>query len=321
MPDLQKLAEQAALESGFVLGKKIYSLKYYDDSEIRAIFEGAYQSQPAVLKVYNDPRGGSEAQLVEQFNKYNASKLIRGPKVFAAKTISNQSGWYISEQLAGGAFLKMPLVAADRGKFFELFLEYRRNFPEQSNIEKTLLEKLPAADFHLSRLARWLDLASSQEEQRAAASGALLLDAARFLPLYSKALQQIQRDFEAQKMIWCHGHFKPDELYALPGGTYVLNNFSRMHYYPESYEPAFIVWADWLMSADWSSDYAEWKQGIEDWLRIFSEKYDPKILRTALIERSLGTILADITASRPKQIEAEKRLGLLLNLLEDLLSA
>lgn len=37
--------------------------------------------------------------------------------------------------------------------------------------------------------------------------------------------------------------------------------------YPEDYELAFIIWADWLMSADWNLPYKKWKKGIDEWLK------------------------------------------------------
>jgi hypothetical protein len=36
--------------------------------------------------------------------------------------------------------------------------------------------------------------------------------------------------------------------------------------YPEGYELGFIIWADWLMSADWKLSYKEWKEGIVEWI-------------------------------------------------------
>jgi hypothetical protein len=74
--------------------------------------------------------------------------------------------------------------------------------------------------------------------------------------------------------------------------------------YPEGYELGFIIWADWLMSADWKLSYKEWKEGIVEWIeeikiinrKLRLRKFD-SLIRASLTERCLGTILADIVAS------------------------
>ena len=71
-------------------------------------------------------------------------------------------------------------------------------------------------------------------------------------------------------MIWCHGHFKPNEIYVVPkSNTYYLIDFAHTKMYPEGYELAFIIWSDHLMATDWKLDYSEWKRGIDEWVDIF----------------------------------------------------
>ena len=128
-------------------------------------------------------------------------------------------------------------------------------------------------------------------------------------------------------MVWCHGHFNPAEVFKAPQeNIYYLLDFMHSKMYPEGYEFAFIIWSDWLMYADWRTNYQTWKKGIDEWLfelKPVAEKLNIKrfesLMRAVLVERCLGTILADITAvDRPKQ-EKNKRLALIYKFLDELL--
>jgi len=320
MADLDSLALDAARESGFVLGQKIYSGDYYAFGPSRAVFEGEFAGQPAVLKVYDDPRPSFEPKNVELFNAVNKSKLIRGPKVFASKIITPNRGWYVMEKLAGGGFLKMPLPEAERAEFFKLFLEYRENFPKAApkEFQTQLAEALAAQDFAAMRIARWLDLANSAEERRALAGEQKLLEPGRFARVFAKGLEAVRTGLVGRKMLWSHGHFKPAELYLLPDQSYVLTDFAHTHYFPEGYEAVFIIWADWLMSANPQLDYEIWKQGVEAWLAVLAPAFSIDFLRPVLIERVLGTVLADLTAAAGDPQPKLQKIELLYRLLADL---
>lgn len=103
-------------------------------------------------------------------------------------------------------------------------------------------------------------------------------------------------------------------------------NKSKILLTPQGYELASIVWADWLMSADWRVDYSIWKQGIDEWMAEFEKIVPqlnlddfPSLMRASLVERILGTILADICAAERSREEKEIRISLLYKLLDELL--
>ena len=137
----------------------------------------------------------------------------------------------------------------------------------------------------------------------------------------------IRKELGRREMVWCHGHFKPHELFKnKEAGGYYLTDFAHTHMYPEGYELGFIVWADWIMSADWKLPYEEWKKGIDEWKKVLSKIADKlgikdydSLFQASLAERTLGAMLADVCASDRPREEKEKRISLLYRLLDDIL--
>jgi len=323
---LHKQANKIAKSIGFNLGKEIHRGSYYSPDKIRnIIFEGEYKSKPAVLKIYDDPHLTDEPISQITFNKINTSKLLTAPKVYKYKVESPQQGWLIMEKLPKeGEFLTQPFK--NKEEFVALYLEYRLNFPKQPTRTLTLAENLRADEFHIFRINRWLELATAKEAETTLSTKNPLLNPKEFMPRFEKGLNVIRKEFRKRKMIWCHGHFKPHELFKMPDeNLYYLTDFAHNKMYPEGYEFGFIIWADWLMSADWNLPYEKWKAGIDEWakqLKPIAKELNIKnfdsLMIASLIERIIGSILADICASERPKIEKEKRVKLLYRLLDDI---
>ncbi len=323
---LHDLAIKISKDTGFVLGSEIYRGSYYSSDKIRnIIFDGTYNNNPAVLKIYDDPRLTDEPISQIAFRGVNKSKILRAPEVSQYKIISPHEGWLIMEKLpSNGSFFTQPVN--DKKEFARLFFEYRTNFPQHPTRLLTLAENLPADEFHVFRISRWLELATAKEAEAILSGGKAVLVPNEFVPRLEKALAVIRREFKKRKMIWCHGHFKPHELFKIPDNSYYLTDFAHSKMYPEGYEFGFIIWADWFMSADWHMDYKEWKKGVDAWIaelkpiakKLNINKFD-SLIKASLTERILGTILADICASDRPTEEKEKRISLLYELLDDII--
>ncbi|MFA4872577.1 MAG: hypothetical protein WC659_01425 [Patescibacteria group bacterium] len=321
---LHNKAERIAREVGFALGREIYRGAYYTPDRVRnIIFEGTLRGEPALLKLYDDPRITYEPRDQIAFNRINTSTMLVAPKVYRYKILSPHKGWLIMEKLPEkGRFFSQPV--ANKKEFAALYLEYRTHFPLKPTRPLTLAERLPADEFHHYRIHRWFELAHAQESARRKA----MLDPNAFLPRYAQALKCIRQEFKTRKMVWCHGHFKPHELYKIHNqNLYYLTDFAHTHLYPEGYEFGFIIWADWFMSADWRLPYGKWKKGVDEWMRVLRPVADTlgikkygRLIAASLLERILGTILADITASEKPRKEQEKRVTLLYRLLNDILN-
>lgn len=320
---LLDLAKQVSEETGFVIDKEIY--RAGAGEELRnVIFLGTYEDKPAVLKLYNDPQLSEEGLSLARFNESNHSTLLVAPTLYRYATLSARHGWLIMEALNSGAFFTQPV--SDKEEFAKLFLEYRANFPSTSHRPVLLTEQLSASEYHSLRINRWFEMANAAEAQRQQNGEEAVLKGEEFIPRFEKALQTIRQEFSGRSLVWSHGHFKPHDLYKVSSEKYYLTDFAHTKFYPEGYELAFIIWADWFISGDWKLKYEEWKQGVNEWLEVLRPvaahlgytDYD-NLMKASLLERILGTLLADICANQqmPRE-EQTSRIKLLYQLLDEL---
>jgi hypothetical protein len=326
----QAWAKDIAQKTGFQLGERLYRGTYYRADVVRdMIFEGVWQGRPAVLKLYDDPRLSNEGAALQAFHENNKSAWLTAPALYAFEAVSAKRGWLVMERLPEpGSFFQSPLSLAEKKVFFDVYREYRRHFSLEATRPLTLVEQLPAGEFHRTRIAQWFRLANDREAERVAAGEEKVLFASEILPLYTQAMEVIRTEFDRRRMVWCHGHVKPKEIYRTLDGRWYLTDFAHTNLYPEGYELAFIIWADQLMVADWRLSYAEWRRGIDEWLEVFradaaaaSTQSFEGLMRASLLERCLGTILADLAAADRPREEQEGRLKHLTRFIRDLLDA
>ena len=323
------LADKICGKTGFATDEIIYEGSYYKKENIRnVIFSGKYKNKLAVLKIYNDKRLTDEPLSLKYFNEKNKSKILFAPEIYDYKIISGRAGWLIMEKLPkDGEFFKQPLARGERKKFLNAYLEYRKYFPKKPHRNLTLAEELRSDEFHIFRINRWFELAVIGDEENYLKNKERVLKPAEFIPRYRKAVEIIKKEFKNRKMVWCHGHFKPHEICKISDSKYYLIDFAHTKMYPEGYELGFIIWADWLIGADWKVDYQKWREGIIEWrneMKVINkklkiERFD-SLIRASLIERCLGTILADVTASDRPAKEKIKRVKLLYKLMDDLIN-
>lgn len=329
--NLEIWGEEIAGKNNFVIEKKIYQGEYYSVGKIRnVIFSGIYKNNPAVLKVYDDPRMTDEAISHKKFNEQNKSKILKAPKLYASQRISIYKGWLIMEKLSNGEFFQPPLDKNEKEEFLNIYFEYRKNFPLTPFRKLTLFENLSANKSHLFRINRWFELANNKEaEEIIVKNNQPILIPDEFIPRHEKGCAIIDKEFQKRKMIWCHGHFKPKEIFKTKDKKqYWLTDFAHSKMCPEGYELAFIIWADCLMGEDYHKKYSEWKKGIDEWMDMFEKlnknylKIDnfSSLMKAGLIERILGTILADITATDRPRKEKKKRIKLLYQLFDELIN-
>jgi hypothetical protein len=325
--DINLWAKEIIKKTGFVLDREIQRGYYYTADKVRSInFGGKYKNKPAILKVYDDPRLTSEPMDLIAFNRQNKSKILKAPAVYDYQMISAKKGWLIMEKIPANArcFVR-PINPKTRREIIDLYWEYRKNFPTKPTRKLTLVENLSACDFHVFRINRWLQLANDKEAERALEKKKPILNPKEFIPRFEKGMDSIRKEFKNRKMVWCHGHFNPAEIFKSPkDNTYYLLDFAHTKMYPEGYELAFIVWSDWITNADWKKPYVEWKKGIKEWVaeigRIAGKlkiKNFQSLMRASLIERCLGTILADICATGKPEKEQRKRISLIYRFLDE----
>jgi hypothetical protein len=322
-------SKQIIKKTNFKPKKEIKRAEYYAFGKTRVlIFTGQYKNKPAVLKIYDDPRISEEPLAQIKFNQQNKSKILRAPEVYKHEIASPQKGWLIMEKIPETAIsFKRPLKPEQRKEFLEIYLEYRKNFPIKANRPLNLSENLPADKFHLFRIARWFQLANDKEAEIIISGQKPVLDPKEFIPRYIKGLSLIEKEFKKRKMIWSHGLFNPTKIFKDKSqNKYYLIDFGHNKMYPEGYELAFIIWADWFLETDWRMKYSDWKNGIDQWLlelkpiaKELKLRNFQSLIKVGLVERCLGTILADICATDRLRKEKEKRIALLYRFLDKLL--
>ncbi|MEK7518972.1 MAG: hypothetical protein AAB424_01035 [Patescibacteria group bacterium] len=320
-----KEAARVARATGFRLGALLYTARHYGRQYRNAIYQGTFRGKPAVLKLYDEPQPTDEPRALAAFNRSKRSTILHAPKLYASGIVSPTRGWLIMERLADqGHFLHSPLSPADREEFLRVFMAYRQSFPTKPHRPLTLLEQLPAHEYHTVRISRWLQLAVDTEIARPLRQQAL--SGKTFAPLYEAALVLLRKEFKNRRMLWCHGHVKPKEIFQCADGSYALTDFAHTRMYPEGYELAFIIWADWMLPGNWRLAYSQWKKPIREWLALIRPlavklryKRVDALLHASLVERTLGTILADVESLDLSYAERRGRLKHLFRLLRELL--
>ena len=317
-------------ESGFKAEKEIYRSYYYSATRIRnVIYSGIYKGNPAVIKIYDDPRMTCEPRALATFHKTNKSKILTAPKLYKQKVMSGNSGWFIAEMIPDG-FKKFstPLEKSERAEFIELFKEYRSNFSKLPTRRLYLPENLTPGNYHIYRIGRWLELASNKENTFGTGKSNPNLIDAGFMKDLESSFSLIRKEFKNRRMVWCHGLFNPNEIFTDKDRTkYYLIDFAHVGLFPEGYELALMAWADHLMIAKkWNEPFDKWKTGAYEWMGELENlagemkfRNPKKLIRASLVERLIGTILADIGASDRPYLEKKKGIGLMTSLLKELL--
>ncbi len=328
---LRAWADELCRQTGFERGEELYAGVFYAKDNVRdLVIAGTFQGQPAVLKLYDDQRLCYEPRGLAAFHQHNRSRILTAPKLLASAMLTPKKGWLIMERLpSGGEWYPRPMSPDQRQTFLKLFREYRHSFPTQSPFPPTLSERLSAGEFHAHRIGRWAQLANETEEATLLAGQPPVLEAGTFVPLYERTLSVIRRQFAGRPMIWCHGHFKHREVYILDGGQRAyLIDFAHVKTYPIGYELAFMAWADWIMTDTWRMDATAWQAGMQTWIDSLIPiakqlEYDrpEELVRASLLERVVGSILADVVGSDRSPEEKRGYLRHLLPLLKDMTTA
>lgn len=323
---LELEAERVAQAHGFTIEKEIYRGSYYSPQQVRnLIYAGQFKHKPAVLKIYNDPRLTDEPRSLAAFHRENQSERLTAPQLYSWAMTSPYAGWMIVERLpAGGKFFSTPLSTTARKEFLDVYKEYRHTFPFKPTRELELAEQLPAVEFTTLRLNRWLAMAH-EKEAALAMKGEKRLFTSKDIRRYVEGVVLIRQGLHERPMMWCHGHFKPHEIYKTKQGKYYLLDFAHTHLFPQGYEFGFMVWADQLMSLTEKTGLKSLQSAIQDWIRDFTPlgkefRWDrfSDLARVSVMERILGTVFADIGASNQTWSVKRQKIDLLWKVFDSL---
>jgi hypothetical protein len=274
----------------------------------------------AVLKVYDDDVVNLEAESLQDFHETNRSEVLTAPALYEFETTSLTKGWLLIERLPDdGRFLQSPIE--DRGRFVELFCEYRRNFPDRPNRPLALAEAQDAYRFHSFRTMQALETASTREQQRAFAGERTVLEHDELLPRLEAVMDRVREVFRGRELHWGHGHFKPSDLFEHADGGWVITDFGHTKMLPEGYEEALAIWWDQMVMGPPVS-FDAWRADIDDWTQRFLDAephLDHDVLSASLLERTLANVLESIALEDDMAPEERRhRLELHFRLIDDL---
>ncbi len=325
-------ATAVAESQGYRLGDQLSVGTFYKKDHIRNMIYRVHtkDGKSAILKLYADFKITDEPIAMQAFEQQNKSTRLINIPLVAMHIESPKKGWFIMEELPLDIErFASPLSAEQIDTFVQVYIEYRKYFPKEPTRELRLSEYLSASEFHTIRIYSWFRLANEQEEARRQQGIPLLLAPHSFVPLYEKALAAIRDAYANKQMIWSHGHVKPQEiLYSPSKDLYYLLDFAHTKMYPVGYEQGFIIWAD-LFMGDWNTaihnSYDSWRTAISRWEEVLCPTLtvdaNSPFWRAIVLERCLGTILADVTASDQLARELqEKKRDYVLRLVEELLA-
>ncbi len=318
-------AKEIASEQQFIIKKELYHGIYYKKDHIRnIILLGEYDSKPAVLKVYNDPRFTDEPSSLQAFLHNNTSKKLLAPQLYASKELDEHRGWLIMEHLDNGSFLTTPLLHNQRHVFIDLYLEYKKHFPKTPHRPLTQMEEKDSLNYTKEKFDLWftdfLKAEALRKEQ-----GLPLFNTIEFQSIYKDCLGFFEQFYKDIPLEWVHGHFKPQELFIANTGEAYLTDFAHTKMVPRGYELAFIIWADQIMSLPVSTPYEQWKSGIDDWVKLVAPHLktiflDQNQLQAAICERILGTLLRDFGSSDKNSNEIEQMFQLGMRYLQEVVN-
>ena len=323
---LLQWAKEVAEERKITLGEILYSPAPNHGEDFRnVIFDATWNNQPAVLKMYDDHRLIHESESLVSFHKRNTCATLTAPKLFDSGIIDHRRGWVLMERMPNDSQrFSVPMSDNDREKFLDIFVDYRTHFPTTPDRPLNAIEQLSSAEFQKLRLHRWYERAALADVERKRKGQPETLPVSELLPLYYSAMNIVSTGFANRPMIWCHGHFKPQEVFIINGRPYITD-FGHMSMFPEGYELGFIIWADYLTTPSRTVLAAEWIAGLESWIEAMITmakklhyQEPEQLVRASVVERLLGTILADVCAREFPLGEIKNRLVMLMPALEKL---
>ena len=317
-PKQQEFAASAlelALSLGFVPNDIQPEVRdyYTNDSPRLAIIKGMYDGQPSLFVRWNDERP-RRAVAAHQFCDAALihSPILVIPKLRKGVDFDDKSGWSIIEPLPQGAQkIERARTSAAISEQVSWAVEVARCFNPNADFSKSLAKPESAEVSIMTRLAFWITKLGTGEGIRSAAGQDKLFPGGLDDILYSEACQQIHRVFGpgglAPNTTFGHGHLLPGHLYQVPSEKLVwLSPFDlgHMDWKLPGWDWSMMTWASTLMNRDNTAlmmlaDLDLWMTAARPYYRElgWTEKNMVQVMMAALLERCLGTLIADLGAT------------------------
>lgn len=288
----KEVLTEVTAKTGFEVEKEIFrGVIYQSDKVGSVIYLGKYKGKPAVLKLQGLRPEIDEIEIIKHFESQNQSRLVRLPKLYDYKLWNAESGYgyLITEYIDASKIFTMPFASLEDMKEFAMFYEeYRTSALTHPWIKPETTDSLL---FTAKRMDNWRKISESKKKLKLEDYTPYLM---RYYPLAIKHLPSIP-------MVFCHGHLTANDIYKLPGGTFLVLSNLFWSYRPQWYDLSFNIWACLQNIRNTDYTFEEMTEYIGQWLSVYREigvvkkdsDFDRK-MNILLLERAMGAILVDL---------------------------
>lgn len=272
-------------ETGFSQEEQIYV------GEGDVVYKGVYRGRPSILKIFNLERK-DEYDTIMAFNAQNKSKITSSPEIFHNKPFTQKQGYgfFISEFIDAPNIVTRPFPTPEELEGFAVFYQdfrtraVTRNFLPRT--EDNLLPKM------IARVAGWRKMNRYVSEE----------DYAPRLATYYEALAEY---YPKAQIVFQYATMHTDHLFRSPEGKFKLIDYHHFGYTFLYTDASMMVWHCWGMMKkspeykldDYLKVRADWMKALKSTTLVKQDKQFGRNFAISLMERSIGTLLADVGGS------------------------
>jgi len=327
---------------------------FYTKDKPRSItILGERDGKPAVFRAYDDPRPCEEANAQLLFNyllRPNGSGIVT-PTLLWYSHMSLHKGALVQDRMPlectalRDRKYRTPLSDDERQLFLSRYVRYRsalalKDWRPMSKFERSVLpkhlrgrEQEPEA-FYRTRFRRWR-LRAEASQLTVRADTRPWADPRRVRAALSAGVDAVLAVFQGEENEWGHHHVTAAQLFSdwrrpAEDAPLYLINFRHVSRRPRGYDATFAtVWADVLMTQGALASLPDLKRRIGSWVedidRAFgeSEADNPLprgLVDAAILERTLGVFMMDVTASDEPVASKRQKVAVLLPFIEELIN-
>ncbi len=283
-------------ETGFIAKKIIHSSLIYNKKKVKdLVYEGRYKGRRAILKVQGIEPQYHEPDLIRAFERQNRSKLIVAPKIYRERRWNKQRryGYFIMEYIEGKPIYKSPLATKSEMKNFCRFYQEFHTKALRRPLFKIEGQLRPGA-LGFESVEYWRRMCED--------TGRLKLeDYAPYLMRYYPLIQKHAKDIP---MVFTNADLFPSHVFKLKDGRYAMIDFMSFRYVRKWVDLTMNVWNAWMEIKDSNFTIKSLIKLVEEWKRAYKQiptvkkdKHFDHTFYTLMLNRSIGTILADLGAA------------------------
>lgn len=126
----EQVLKDACQKLAFVPEKFLNASAWWGSKEIGAVhYSGQFQGNEAVLKIQGVNPATSEIYMIQSFEQFNQSKILRPPKLLASLPWNDHKKYeaLILETIVGEKIINLPTTEEEVAHYFSLYNEYQKN--------------------------------------------------------------------------------------------------------------------------------------------------------------------------------------------------